>query len=118
MVQEVVINKCFGGFGLSTKAVEWLRKNGYESGDKCKLKDEEYDDGSGTVDKWTAPVVPKRSREFRCSPGVIKVVKELGDEANGKHAELKVVEVPDGVDWVIDEYDGNETIEEKHRSWG
>ena len=32
-------------------------------------------------------------------------------------AELKVVEIPDGVDYIITEYDGLEQIEETHRVW-
>ena len=30
---------------------------------------------------------------------------------------LKVVEIPDGVDWEIEEYDGEEWVSEKHRVW-
>lgn len=56
--------------------------------------------------------------ENRADPVLIRVVEELGEAASGEHAELKIVEVPDGVDWEIDEYDGMETIHEKHRSWG
>jgi hypothetical protein len=44
-------------------------------------------------------------------------VEELGDKASGQFAELVVVEIPDGVDYEIDEYDGNEHIAEKHRTW-
>ena len=117
-MQQIVINKQYGGFGLSTKAVEWLRENDYPAGDECKLAGEEYDDGSGVVDEFIGPVVPKRSQSFRTSEGLIQCVKELGSEANGDHAQLEIVEVPDGVEWRIDEYDGLETIEEKHRSWG
>ena len=29
----------------------------------------------------------------------------------------KIVEIPDGVQWEITEYDGKECIKEKHRSW-
>jgi len=30
---------------------------------------------------------------------------------------LKIIEIPEDVDWEVDEYDGLETIHEKHRSW-
>lgn len=53
----------------------------------------------------------------RDDPFLVQVVEELGDEANGAHASLKVVEIPDGIEWVIEEYDGNETIAEVHRTW-
>jgi hypothetical protein len=36
---------------------------------------------------------------------------------NGDFAELKVVEIPDDVQWQIEEYDGKEWIAEKHRTW-
>lgn len=54
----------------------------------------------------------------RDDPTLVQVVKELGKKANGKFADLKIVKIPDGVEWEIDEYDGLETIDEKHRSWG
>jgi hypothetical protein len=47
----------------------------------------------------------------------VAVVEELGARANGRHAELKVVEIPANVDWEIDEYDGAEWVAEKHRIW-
>ena len=48
---------------------------------------------------------------------LVQVVEELGRAANGIYAELKVVEIPDGVEWKIEEYDGAEWIAEKHRTW-
>ena len=48
---------------------------------------------------------------------LIMVVEELGEKANGRHCELKIVEIPDDVDWEITEYDGLEQISEKHRIW-
>ena len=53
----------------------------------------------------------------RDDPALVKVVEELGEKANGDCAKLKVVEIPDGVAWEIDEYDGNEEICEAHKKW-
>lgn len=53
----------------------------------------------------------------RTHPLLIQVVEELGNKASGPLSELKVVEVPDGIDWEISEYDGRESVEEVHRSW-
>lgn len=53
----------------------------------------------------------------RDDPDLIKVVEELGDKANGSCACLKIVEIPDGVKWEIEEYDGNEHIAESHQTW-
>lgn len=55
--------------------------------------------------------------ELRTDPALIKVVKKLGEEANDEYAELKIVEIPDGTKFEIDDYDGIETIHEVHRSW-
>lgn len=57
----------------------------------------------------------------RADPDLIKVVEELGSGhrkgASGKCADLVIVEIPDGIKYEIDEYDGLETIREQHRSW-
>lgn len=53
----------------------------------------------------------------RHHPELIRVIEEMGEAADGACAKLRIVEVPDGVDYEIDEYDGNEHIAEKHRTW-
>ena len=53
----------------------------------------------------------------RDDPVLIEVIEELGDAANGEHAELAIVEIPDDVEWEISEYDGSEHVAEKHRVW-
>lgn len=53
----------------------------------------------------------------RADKVLVSVVEELGDKANGRCADLKVVEIPDGVEYEIDEYDGLEHVAEKHRTW-
>lgn len=81
---KIVINDCYGGFGLSEKALEMLEVgNDYEYDADAKRTDAE----------------------------LVKVVEELGEEANGDFAELTVVEIPDeATDFEINEYDGAESI--------
>jgi hypothetical protein len=53
----------------------------------------------------------------RADPLLVQVVEELGCEADDAHASLEVVEIPDGIEWYIHDYDGRETIHECHRHW-
>jgi|FLOH01.1.fsa_nt_gi hypothetical protein len=53
----------------------------------------------------------------RSDKDLIDVVEMLGKKANGPYAELKIVEIPDDVEWVIDEDHGLEHIAEVHRTW-
>jgi hypothetical protein len=48
---------------------------------------------------------------------IVRVVEKLGPKANAKVSELKVVDIPDGTDYTIEEYDGYEHIAERHRTW-
>lgn len=90
---KIVINACCGGFGLSEAAFDAFRKAAPDHpGDHA----------------WEIP---------RDHPALVAVVEQMGDAADGWCAELKVVEIPDGVEWKIEEYDGRESIHEKHRSW-
>ena len=66
--------------------------------------------------RWKA-ITLSSGPETRADPLLVQVVEELGDKANGSHAKLKIVEIPDGVKWEIDQYDGMESVDEVHRSW-
>jgi len=49
---------------------------------------------------------------------LIAAIEKVGEnKASGKLAKVRIVDIPDGVKWEIDEYDGIETIHECHRSW-
>ena len=48
---------------------------------------------------------------------LVRVLEELQEEANGHVAELKVVSVPDDVQWGISKVDGVEHVSEAHRTW-
>lgn len=46
------------------------------------------------------------NRDFdRHDPHLVQVVEELGEAANGMCAELRIVEIPAAVEYVIEEYD-------------
>ncbi len=53
----------------------------------------------------------------RADKDLVRTVEELGSAANGACAELHIIKIPNGVEYEIDEYDGMESIHEKHRSW-
>jgi hypothetical protein len=97
---DVVVNTCYGGFGLSDKACDRLIELGY-----TELK---LNPGYGKY-----PVSSKyyNDRDIpRHHPLLVAVVRELGEEANGMCAELEIQQVH-GL-YRIREYDGNETIVE------
>lgn len=93
LYKKVVINKCYGGFGISEKA-----KKRYEELTKTTFKH-----------TWDLN---------RDDPILIQVIEELGEEANDELSKLKIVEIPENVEYYIDDYDGIETIHEKHEEWG
>jgi len=51
------------------------------------------------------------------SPEYGSLVETLGPIASGKYSHLKVVEIPDDVQYTIEEYDGVEWVAEHHRTW-
>ncbi len=53
----------------------------------------------------------------RTRPELIACIEKLGKSASAPYSKIKIVEIPDDIDWYIHEYDGWETVEESHRSW-
>ncbi len=157
---KVVINDCYGGFGLSPAAVKRFAEL---QGRPCHFftydmtqgfKDGKYipfdlTTPAGRLGMFTAFDIPNPNEVFaypkdwsemtlkerqahnqfhskheiesrpenRADPLLIQVVEELGEAANGSCAKLKIVEIPDGTDYTIEEYDGQEHIAERHRTW-
>jgi len=93
-MKKIVINRCYGGFGLSPKAIAaYAERKGL--------------DAYSIVDRL----------EDRDDAQLIQIVEEMGQDAAGANAWLKIVSIPDDVEWIIQEYDGMEWIAEKHKSW-
>ena len=99
---KVVVNGCFGGYGVSEKGVEWLLANG-ASPEKVRVQD------SGLTDsRWVYTVCTLE----RHDPLLVKMVETLGSEAaSGDHAALEVRELGQPL-YRINEYDGSESVEE------
>lgn len=121
------INQCFGGFGLSQEACEWLINNkGWKVADHVdgnnlyhsdclKLINEGYHFYKLLGESLIGPLcllLKKDSLEFRSNPDVIECIQALGHKANGRHAQIELIECdlpPSQLE--IDEYDGQETLQ-------
>lgn len=134
---KVVINTCFGGFGLSpeallelwdagvtdigTLATEWFKNGGM----KVELNRwRKYKTAKKKPNVWNITVFSPDEKYvlyyggiLRDNEELVRVVEKLGDKANGDAAELSVVDIPDDVKWEISNYDGKEHIAERHRAW-
>jgi len=130
---KVVVNNCYGRFGLSPKAQEkyWGLK-----GKRVFFYVSEY--GAKKARKVSADINPllvhtlfkdygplvnlaevpreefARSETIeRHEPVLVRVVEEMGKAADGTRARLTVIEIPDGADYVIRDYNGMEWV-----AWG
>lgn len=79
---RVVINRCYGAFGLSEEAILWLKEHGNNSGASTSRHD----------------------------PILIECVQTLKDKANGRYSNLEVIEF-EGNKYRIQNYDGMESVE-------
>ena len=126
---DVIINNCFGGFGLSEKAFKWLIKHkGWtvttynEKGDftdpEADIVDTSDDDSLSGIANHFLAKWDYHGVDLRTNPDLIECIRKIGrKEASGHCAELKIVKIPDDVEWGIVEYDGNECVAEVHRTW-
>lgn len=113
---KVVINSCYGGFGLSDEAmVCYFDLKGW---------DIEIEDTGCSLGRYAYYVLDGDTREYFCSSDIdrsdkilVEVVELLGEKANGDFSKLKIVDIPDDIEWDIVEYDGREHIAEAHRTW-
>ena len=126
---KVVINKCYGGFGISAEAYDWLVENkgwkvtefledgyGYKDRSADLVINDDYKKNKFFRSKYYL-VKDTDENSFRTDPDLIEVVETLGKKANAQCASLAIIEIPDNVEWEIGEYDGVEWVQEIHRRW-
>ena len=128
---KVVINTKMEGLNLSHAAVmRYCRLKGIEiysqvekiSG-KCEKTDDPYnpeifveyftDPGRGSGARWDEEDIERHD------PALIQVVEEMEEKANSKYAEFQIIEIPDGMDYVVEHSEGgSEWIAQAHPTWG
>ena len=96
---KIVKNVCYGGFGVSRElGIPW--------------------DGYGYVGNETMGITSDDYNAYRVDRRLIAAIEKIGCErASGDMAALEVVEIPDGIKFEIDDYDGIETIREARETW-
>jgi hypothetical protein len=99
---KIVINRSNGGFDLSDEARRLLFA-------RRATQAVTLTTGGFLSDDFRTTWGPDQGRR-RTDVNLVAVVEELGERASGLGAKLIVVEVPDGVDWVIHEIDGKEQV--------
>ena len=112
---KIVINSDYGGFSLSDEAIlEYGKRKGLNL-----VKDENTNWSISIFYKGlVAPENYFCDREIpRNDSDLVSVVEDLGEAAYGFAANLKIVEIPEDVDWYVEENDGLEWVAEKHRTW-
>jgi hypothetical protein len=137
-MKEIVINDTHGCFDLSYEAVMlYAELSGFklyayihDNKDFHKVVPYEYNNIGFNYDPIYNKKLANEQNELgdykyrfnisyikRDDPILIQVVEKLGDKANTPYSKLKIVEIPDDVEWQIQSLDGNEWIAEKHRTW-
>ena len=89
---EILYNTCYGGWGISDKAME-LYKLRNVNDNSMELISDEY--------------------LCRTDPILIQIYNELGDEMNSKWCKIKIKKIPKKYEnyYFITEYDGKECVE-------
>ena len=90
---KIVINTCYGGFGLSDAAMRRLARRLNITIDEARSR---YDSFEGM--------------DRRHCPHLVAVVTEMEHRASARYANLKVVEIKSNR-YRIDEYDGSESVQ-------
>ncbi len=138
----IVINKCYGGFGLSLGGLYTYCQKKYGSAylykyeesskyyEKIKMNDKIFEKDSfqypsdsvryyvtkedyGNKYKGEIDYITDYKMP-RDDKDLVETVRELGCRSYGAHSKLEIVNIPDDVKgWEIDNYDGIET----YRSW-
>jgi hypothetical protein len=103
-MSKVVYNACYGGFSLSKKAALRLLELGVK-GMKSIIREGDRSGVRLLMESYNIPnKLPRHDKRL------VQVVEEIGADASGTCAELKVAKIT-GNKYIIDEYDGFESVQ-------
>lgn len=90
---KVVVNKCYGGFSLSSEAIEMLKEK-------------------TPVNVLTSANIQFYYWSNRHNKHLVSLLEEIGTErVSGQYARLFLEEWPDNIPYKVHEYDGQESLE-------
>jgi hypothetical protein len=111
-MQKILINTDVGGFSLSLETKELY------------LKEKGFSYTVSKADSWGEYVIlpPEVNRTLylllRDDPVLIRIFEQIGSERfSADYCTVKIIEIPDDVQWIICESNGYEWVAEKHRTW-
>lgn len=128
---KVILNKCYGGFDVSSKAyrlyakkkniklykyISDFRDEKYTKIDIndnllfCHYLTKDFGDEANISEEDYDKYNLYLREENRFDETLIETIEELGEKASGPCGNLKIIEIPDNCYYKIDEYDGIETI--------
>lgn len=137
---KVILNKCYGGFGVSQKGYELYAKKKNLSLYMYKRSNDDFmilekiskDENVFLTYYFTVDMGESFSihsmkncngitlyldESHRTDSVLIEVVEELGKEASGEFADLQIVEIPDDLKYEVIDHDGIERLCEVGKTW-
>lgn len=137
---KIAVNACFGGFRLSRAAIVALAVTDCPHIERHDP--EQYYNGNGRNPDWREQFEEDMRREVgrifgpplvldgkiitdehrsggdaRACPRLVSVVEAMGKDASDTVADIRIVEIPDQIQFTIEEYDGNEHVAQVHQTW-
>ena len=139
-MKKVILNKSYGGFMPSHDAYKlYAEKTGQElycytmkferaeGLGKAKTTYVLHSEPSSIFDTYTTKYQGETTEKLDCvldldakfreDPVLIEVIEQLGDKANSRMSNFKIVEIPDDLVYTVDNYDGIETLHQKVQEW-
>jgi len=104
-MQKIVVNKGSCLFLLSHKAYkkflsyEYRAQTGKDIGSRINY-----------IDIDSLMIAKKMSHTKRDNPNLVRVIEEMGEDANAFFTKLKIVEIPDGLKWEIKNVDNTDEV--------
>lgn len=98
---RIAINTSFGGFEVSRSVLKELRLN----------------KAYGHLDNEDFGIESSEIYEYRTDSRLLEALEKIGEiECSETPNTIKIITIPDDIDWYIDDYDGLETVCEG-RKW-